>query len=531
MKRLLIIISVLFFSILILPQDNEKKNPNVELPDFVITGKDVISLQKSKKLDPGFISTVSEEFIKPVYSPENLEVSDIPNPIKEQLDLSDTQNVYNKRLSIATGIYTSPTGRFSFTQPFGSGLIGAVINGENHRAFIDNSDWYKLNGGLNLAFYIPNDAALRGTQIKFHGDYGLNSYRFYTSNNPSTKRDFYSGNFYAGISNLVTRYFNFDVRVKDKYSSLRSENFSENMLRIDSYLEGNFTYFKLAGNINYTRQFITSNVISSGNFDYIFARPYIQFNLQNVLTVAGGISYSKASSLNYTAPYASATLKLNDFVSLYGEYNPSAEFFGQGDFLEQNKYFNPQIFINAFVKKTSAFDAAIKFEYYKYYEIDAGIKYFKADNLPFFVNSAQSGMFDVNFTGTKNYSAFVNLLFHKGPFGVFYATAEYNDTKDNSSNQIPYNPKIKATISYGYNFSFGFYFEPKLYYFSESYTDIANMKKLNSYIDLGVKFAYKFGKNFLLKAELSNLLDRENYNWFGYKEAPLDFFVGFTYKW
>ena len=61
MKRLLIIISVLFFSILIFPQDNEKKNPNVELPDFVITGKDVISLQKSKKLDPGFISTVSEE--------------------------------------------------------------------------------------------------------------------------------------------------------------------------------------------------------------------------------------------------------------------------------------------------------------------------------------------------------------------------------------------------------------------------------------------------------------------------------------
>ena len=546
MKRLLIITAVLFFSTLVLPQDKEKKNPNVELPDFVITGKDVISLQKAKKLDPGTISTISEEFIKPVYSSEELGISDLPNPIKDQLNLADTQNVYNSRLTIGTGIYTSPAGRFSMTQPFGGGMIGAVIKGENHRAFIDNSDWYKFKGALNFAFFVPNDASLRGTQFKFHGDYGINSYRFFASNNPSTKRNYYKGNYSVDVNNLVGKYFNFDIKANDKYSYLGNENFSENLLRVESFLRGNFTIFKLAGNINYTRQFITNNAVTSGSFDYIFVRPYIQFSINNFFTVAGGISYSKNNSTNYTAPYASAALKLNDFISLYGEYNPTAEFLSAGELLEANKYFSliqyynspraspfqpPLYFSNSFVKKTSAFNAVLKFQYFKYYEIDAGIKYFNADNLSFFVSSAQSGMFDVNFTGAKNYSMFVNLLFHQGPFGVFYGTAEYNDTKDNSSNQIPYSPKFKATLSYGYNFKFGFYFEPRLYYYSESYADVSNLKKIDSYIDLGAKFAYKFGRNFSLNVELSNLVDRKNYKWYGYREAPLDLIAGFTYKW
>ena len=531
MRRLLIITAVLLFSTLILSQDNEKKNPNVELPDFVITGKDVISLQKAKKLAPGPISTISEQFIKPVYSSEELGISDLPNPIKAQLNLADTQDVYNSRLTIGTGIYTSPAGRFSITQPFSGGMMNAFVEGENHRAYVDNSDWYKFNGALNFAFFVPNDAALRGTQFKFHGDYGINSYKFFASSNPTTRRNYYSGNFSADVNNLVNRYFNFDVKADNKYSYLGSENFSENLLRIKSFLRGDFTLFKLVGNINYTKQYITNDAITSGDFYYLFARPYIQFSVNNFFTVAGGISYSKDGSTNYTAPYASAALKLNNFISLYGEYNPSSEFFGQGDFLEQNRYFNPQIFANAFVKRTSAFNAAVKFQYFKYYEIDAGVSYFKADNLPFFVSSAQPGMFDVNFTSAKNYSMFVNLLFHQGPHGVFYGTAKYNDTKDNSLNQIPYTPKFKATLSYGYNFKFGFYFEPRLYYYSDSYADVNNLKKIDAYIDLGAKFAYKFGKNFSLNVELSNLIDRKNYKWYGYREAPLDLVAGFTYEW
>jgi hypothetical protein len=66
MKIFNITVLMLLCSTLTLAQGNDKNNPNVELPDFVITGKDVISLQKSAKIDPGIISTISGDFLKPI---------------------------------------------------------------------------------------------------------------------------------------------------------------------------------------------------------------------------------------------------------------------------------------------------------------------------------------------------------------------------------------------------------------------------------------------------------------------------------
>ena len=39
----------------LLAQDEKGKNTNVELPDFVITGSDVSTLQKGKKIDHDYI--------------------------------------------------------------------------------------------------------------------------------------------------------------------------------------------------------------------------------------------------------------------------------------------------------------------------------------------------------------------------------------------------------------------------------------------------------------------------------------------
>jgi hypothetical protein len=65
----------------------QQQNPNVELPDFVITGTDVISVQGAQKIQPEFISTISEQFFKPVFSPEELEVKDLSSPIKGDLNI------------------------------------------------------------------------------------------------------------------------------------------------------------------------------------------------------------------------------------------------------------------------------------------------------------------------------------------------------------------------------------------------------------------------------------------------------------
>lgn len=69
------ILLILSFSILAVnAQDDKTKNPNVELPDFVITGKSQLNIKKVDKIKPDFVSSINEDFIKPTYSPEDLEI-------------------------------------------------------------------------------------------------------------------------------------------------------------------------------------------------------------------------------------------------------------------------------------------------------------------------------------------------------------------------------------------------------------------------------------------------------------------------
>ena len=76
---------ILFFLpyVMIFSQDDKSKNPNVELPDFVITGADVVSIKHAEKIKPDFVSTITNDFILPVHSPEELGLKQLSNPLKE----------------------------------------------------------------------------------------------------------------------------------------------------------------------------------------------------------------------------------------------------------------------------------------------------------------------------------------------------------------------------------------------------------------------------------------------------------------
>ena len=88
-----------------------------------------------------------------------------------------------------------------------------------------------------------------------------------------------------------------------------------------------------------------------------------------------------------------------------------------------------------------------------------------------------------------------------------------------------------ALLSYGYEFKSGFGTKVKADYNSNSFADIQNNNEVNSFIDLGLEFSYKFSGNFKASLSFSNLLDHKNYKWFGYREKPLDAAAGVEFKW
>ncbi len=532
MIKNIVLIVILSSAYFLNAQDQQKQNTDVELPDFVITGKDVVTIRNVQKIPPDFVPTISEEFLKPIFPAENLPVKEVNTPVKGAISLDDSLNYFNGNIDAYVGSYYLPKANLNFSSPFRNGLFDSYVNAENRRAYVDNSERYSLNGGASLSLIINDNADfLPGTKFKLNGDYGTSNYKFFASQTPLLKRTLNDGDASVLIENLMSKYFIFSGKLTDNISSLVSENFTENMFNVAGFAQLSLAAFNLNASLDYKKQTLTNDINANSRFSYIAFKPTIGLDFTKLMKANFGFNYAHEGSNNFFSPYAELSLKLNQAFSFYGEFSPETEFLGGGYFLKQNPYFIPQRFTNLFYKKNLNFSASLKYQYFTYVEIDGGIKYFTSDNLPFFIDTAAVGKFDLATTSGKSFTAFVNLLFHPGPNGVFYGTAEINDTRDNFNNIVPYYPRAKVSMNYGYDFKNGFSAGASLIYCTGIYSDVQNQNLLNSYINLGVSGTYKLNNNFFLSLHFSNLLNHNNYIWHGYKELPLDVQAGLSYRW
>ncbi len=523
---------LILVSFISLAQGNKQSSQNVELPDFVITGNENVAIQNAKKIPPDFISTVPPNFLKPVFSPEELEMKDISNPVKNDITIFDSLNYIKGILEAGVGIYTLPKASLKIGYPIENGLVDAFINADNKRAHVDFSDWYTAGAGGNLTFFVnENSSFLPGSKIRLHGDYKNTSFRYYASAQP-LKRSLGQGILGLDFENYENKYFNFGASIYDHLNDFSVETFSENNFLLTSFAKINLQDFFINVNLNYKYQSLKTDSIIKSHFSFFEITPTVGFSILKNIRAAAGINYNNSAGASTDVfPYASMGIKFTNEFSLFAEYFPRVEFLTAENFFNQNRYFNPQTFLNVYHKKPFDLNAVVKYEYDKYYQINLGAEYYTSKNYPYFVSSAAMGRFDVRAADGNTFRSYLDLLFHLGPNGIFYGSAELNRTVDDDGNTIPYAPHFKMTLNYGYEFNFGFVVQPKLIYFSSAYTDIKNTTSLKAYADLGLKLAYKFTPNFHLTFELNNLINKENFLWRGYKEFPLDAIAGLVYQW
>jgi len=536
--QLKLIISLFLFTSFFTFSQEKKESANVELPDFVITGKDVISIQKAKKIPPEIISTMSEEFLKPAFSPEELELKDISNPMKNEINLFDTLDFFKGNLNVGIGRNTLPLVDFSYAHPFKYGILEGFIGGKNIRAYVPNSNRSFFNGGLNLKFNVDNESPfIPGTEFSLHGDYGTSGYKFFILPDPGLKRIFNQGRFSLDIKNLLSDRFIAGGSISDNLSSLQNENFTENVFNANGFARVEFSNFNIGLLIDFHRQYITNNTPKDLRFNFFGIRPTVGLEFSKVLKAAFGLNYSESGKSNFLSPYASVGIRFNKNLSLFGEFSPQAEFLTAGYFLNANRYFNQLNFYNIYYKKINQIKGVLKYEFEKYFEIDGGMEYYQASNQPYFWESipsgndtVQIGKFDIVETKAWSLSIFSNLLFHLGPYGIFYGTIKLNDVRDPDNFFIPYHPVINASMTYGYDFKFGLNTQAALIFASKSYADIKNTQSISSYVDLSLNFAYKIIPNISLTLSILNLMDKNNYIWKDYLEPPLDIIGGVSLK-
>lgn len=511
---------------------SQGQDPSVELPDFVIFGKDDISVRKVEKIKPDYISTVSDEFLKPTYKPDYLDFVEISNPVESELLLLDSADYRRGFVELRAGRFQLPAGELNYTFPFTGGLVHGFVKGLNQLAYVDNSDKQSIQGSLDLAYTLPtNTDAMPGTQFSISGNHTKNLFKFFGSIDPDRKRNLNVGNTYIGVQNLYMKDFVFDLNGGADFTYLNEQNFNESILFTNLFGRLKLSNFSLGVKGSYQHQKLTTDSLSAQKSDAYYFRPTASLEIFNKVMLEAGFNFSASSGERLNGIYASISAEIAKHLTLFGEYSPIGENITAGKFLRNNFYYDQQDLKRVFLKKKNMIRATAKYEYDKYYQIDGGIEFYDADNLPYYNNRDSSGFFEVLLTDAVSWDFFLNMLYHLGPYGYFYASVNYLNIQDSDSRKIPYYPGLKASLIYGYHFSSHWKGEAKLSYLSDRYADIYNTesRKLKSILDFGLKITYSLQKNFGVFFEITNLFNTKWSVWEGYQEKPIDILLGINY--
>jgi hypothetical protein len=530
MKLLKIFLLSISFIVASFSQEEGRTSTGVELPDFVITGKDVVKIKKSEKLNPFLISTFSEKFVMPVYSPEEIPVKKISLPVRDDLNLLGSNNFYKGYIAGAIGFYSLPDLDILYATPIENGIFRTKLNGFYNRQFVDNSDNYKLAGGADLIYWTDiNSSFLPGTQFRINTDLSTRGYKFYGSSNPTEKRNLTNllGN--INIKNEYNSSFLFKINAIDNFTSLGGENFKENLidLNLNTLLRLAFINIGFSGNIKSVS--LSNDTSDHKELNYLLIRPTAGFQFTSLAKGSFGFTISRSSQDRFIMPYAELAVKLAPNFTFLGEFNPTSEFLTPANFLSSNPFFDVVKSTNLFIKKSMQYQMTVKYEYQRFFEINGGFKYFSSDSLPYFYEK-EKGKYSLRFSDIKSMTPYVNFNFFPGPYGFFFGSLEINAAQNDTGQTFPYIPTFKLTANYGYTFNEVLTSSLNLVYAGKTFTDINNLNKIDNYINLGLSLAYNFDQRFDFFVRFENLINNSNYIWNNYKEKPFDIILGVKYK-
>ena len=526
-KKLLLIVLLPVFSVF--AQEAPEKQ-GVELPEFVITGQEQISFPIIKKIKPSHVTSLSDEFIKPVYSSDELNLREISESKKTATGIFDSTRNYLSALDAALGNNLIPRINGYFSIPMENSFFLFETDAQNQKAYIDNSDMYKFGGKLKFNYLFSEDGGfLPNHSFNASASYNFSAYKFYGAINPAFERKPLFAAFDFGLNQSIDRNINYSLKFQDNFISLSDEKFKENNLGIIGSGFWTIPVMEVRGGV----KFFTNNLEINDTADvsnYLELRGAGFLTLFNNIKAGGGVNFSKYEDNSFLHPYLYASLQLNKNFSLRGEFNPEIELVTVQNQLFINRFINLQKSKSLITNKYISISTSAKYEFLKYFEVIGGLDYFKADNYLYFSDILAKGEYEVFQANVDSYSGYLSILVHPGEYGKFFGEIKYRDISDSDNMILPYNSKIYSKLIYGINLNRELYSELKFEYSSSYFSDIGNLNSLNSIFNISVTSQYSLSRNFLVYLELNNLLNKKYSYWNNYEEKPLDFLGGIRIK-
>ena len=529
MKKL--IVFILFGLSTVISAQNEQQG--IELPDFVITGKQTINIPTAKKEKPEFIPTLSQAFFTPTFNPEELPLMIFSDPVSIVPSIEPYKDYYNFSLKAEVGRYSFPTGEFNINQSLESYLFNAKIWGSNIKEYVPNSGYNTSGVSMTNEFFISTRSEfLPGAVIKITGDYSRDSYRLFASQDPTFLRETGKGSGLFSISSRLNRWINYGAEVNGNILTASENGFKEILLKSNAYFDFKWNNFTFGFNGNYQRQNLTNNLSADNSYNYYSGEGYAKLIPTDNFQLTAGASYAASGNNSFLTPFASLEFKINDNVTVDAEFKPRTKFFTVNDFLKKNLYYNFGMNDNVFEKYDNSISGLIRYEYDKYITVALSGGYQSIKNYFYFDDSANLGKFDLATSSVaKVLFSKLDFYYYTNIYGYFLGEVTYRDITNDAGYKIPYEPLVSSSLTYGYDFDFHLGLKASYNMAIKAYTDLANTTTLEDFHNLSLTLNYELLKGLKLTLDFQNILNRSNFVWKQYQEKPFDILGGIEYRW
>lgn len=524
MKRLLIIVTI--FVIEAFPQTDTVRSriPEIELPDFVITGQATVELPQQKKSVPDLITPLSREFILPRIKVQELSLEGLSDPSKQQPSIVDTSLKYFGRAKIGVALYSLPDGSLFFARNIKNYKLSLGGNFNNSRDYEKNSRFFRTNVFMNNSLIVEKEDHAPA-RLNITGKVDYFKYSNFKSISSDTFNNIFNFNLNGSFENLFYREFNLTFGGSFDFQRLNRWNYNFAEVNVFGILRSTFEHFELTAFANpflykVSKDSTENTLILSGYSELYFRK---LFNVMNIIAKVDYQTEKEDSSL-FLAPSIRVGFGLTDYWTLTAYYEHKLINNTPTDLWDENPYLSPKFYNYSIerIKNKVGLGTIIYFDRTSNLKLEFS-RYNILGRNNFVVDTINPGFFNI-FKGEVEIVELNSFLYlDMKKYGDLLFNIRYlNSRLKLTTRQAPHTPKFSSRLIYSYYFDIPLSLRFSFSYNSISYGDVNQTRKIEPYFDVNFGADYEVLRWLIAGVDFNNLLNRKNYVWYDYNQKPFD---------
>jgi hypothetical protein len=526
----------------------EARLPKIELPEFVITGRELIEppvASKGRTSD----SDQSVDAARLTVLGEKMNDSLAALAQKSGANLARSAQSYDGKLNLAYGRFTSLYGEGWFGKKYREADFDLHARYLSRKAYIPQSEAASGKVDATGGLYLPERLRFfGGSRVYGDASYQEESFHFFGSFLPQLKRTQSNTLVGLGLFSGPKAPFLYESSVRFRRLIVRDQDRStEDNLLVAIRALGEKSSWQPQLEFLYAADYLQQSV---AGHDPHYLRTTAGFKklFFDKLDVSGkvGVYYYKNSDSGFRSkiyPHLGLQYYVDRELTLFARFEPSIQQNSLSKLLIENRYLGNDVSVrhsDLFVNFSGGgqFNLAnrgtgrVYVSYQRIHDFplynDPSV-YFYPDVSPLpFVN------WSVVYGGTTRITSLtgeilLDLTTNDRVTGTATMLSSHNS---DTGEQVPYLPPIQVSSSYLHQFPFGLSMQVSARFVGRRPFDLySSSRKLDSYFLLGANIEYRVVKNFILFLQLNNIFDERYSVWNRYQEVPFTALGGFSVKW